>query len=76
MARKAIPTEVERKLYAESMGRCMNPECQAVYRVTKMVFLYVYCLSGADLKRMLPDENTIIVYLHNRNGESCISKQR
>ena len=29
MARKSIPTDVERKLYAESMGRCMNPDCQA-----------------------------------------------
>ena len=29
MARKTIPTDVERKLYAESMGRCMNPDCQA-----------------------------------------------
>lgn len=29
MARKAIPIDVERKLCAESMGRCMNPDCQA-----------------------------------------------
>ena len=29
MARKVIPIDVERKLYAESMGRCMNPGCQA-----------------------------------------------
>lgn len=29
MARKSIPIDVERKLYAESMGRCMNPDCQA-----------------------------------------------
>lgn len=29
MARKAIPIDVERKLCAESMGRCMNPACQA-----------------------------------------------
>lgn len=25
--RKKVPLEVERKLYAESMGRCMNPDC-------------------------------------------------
>lgn len=42
---------------------------------TKMVFVYVYCLSEADLKQMLPEENTIIVNLHNWNDESCISKQ-
>lgn len=29
MARKHIPIDVERKIYAESMGRCMNPDCQA-----------------------------------------------
>lgn len=29
MARKTIPINVERNLYAESMGRCMNPDCQA-----------------------------------------------
>lgn len=26
--RKAIAKDVERKLYAESMGKCMNPDCQ------------------------------------------------
>lgn len=28
MSRKAISENVERRLYAESMGRCMNPDCQ------------------------------------------------
>ena len=28
MGRKAISVEIERKLYAESMGRCMNPSCK------------------------------------------------
>lgn len=28
MNRKPISEEVKRRLYAESMGRCMNPECQ------------------------------------------------
>ena len=42
---------------------------------TKMVFVYKYCLSEADLKQMLPDENTVIVNLHNWNGDSCISKK-
>ncbi|WP_238593555.1 HNH endonuclease signature motif containing protein [Sulfurospirillum diekertiae] len=27
MARKAIPEYIQRRLYAESMGRCMNPAC-------------------------------------------------
>lgn len=28
MARKAIPEYIQRRLYAESMGRCMNPACE------------------------------------------------
>ena len=40
---------------------------------TKMVFVYKYCLSEADLKQMLPDEKTVIVNLHNWNGKRCIS---
>ena len=42
---------------------------------TKMIFVYKYCFSEADLKQMLPDENTVIVNLHNWNGDSCISQK-
>lgn len=42
---------------------------------TTMVFVYKYCLSEADLLRLSPEENTIIVNLHNWNGKTCISKQ-
>ncbi len=28
MSRKAIPKYTERRLYAESMGKCMNPNCK------------------------------------------------
>ena len=42
---------------------------------TKMIFVYKYCLSEADLKQILPDENTVIVNLHNWNGDSCISQK-
>lgn len=42
---------------------------------TKIIFVYKYCLSEADLKQILPEENSIIVNLHNWNGGSCISKQ-
>lgn len=28
MGREAISENIKRRLYAESMGRCMNPECQ------------------------------------------------
>ncbi len=42
---------------------------------TKMIFVYNYCLSEADLKQMLPDEGSVIVNLHNWNDISCISHQ-
>ena len=28
MSRQGIPVNVERRLLAESMGRCMNPDCK------------------------------------------------
>lgn len=40
---------------------------------TKMIFVYKYCLSEADLQQMLPDEKSVIVNLHNWNGKRCIS---
>lgn len=41
----------------------------------KMIFVYEYCLSQTDLMQLLPEENNIIVNLHNWNGASCISHQ-
>lgn len=41
----------------------------------KMIFVYEYCLSQAFLLHLAPEENSIIVNLHNWNGESCISSQ-
>lgn len=41
----------------------------------KMIFVYEYCLSQVFLSQLSPEENSIIVNLHNWNGESCISKQ-
>lgn len=41
----------------------------------KMIFVYEYCLSEAFLRQLTPEENSIIVNLHNWNGESCISHQ-
>lgn len=48
---------------------------EIVINGTKMIFVYKYCLSEADLKQMLPEEKTVIVNLHNWNGAGCISKQ-
>lgn len=42
---------------------------------TKIIFVYEYCLSETDLLQIAPKANSIIVNLHNWNGESCISKQ-
>lgn len=41
----------------------------------KLVFVYEYCLSQAELMRLSPTENSIVVNLHNWNGEGCISTQ-
>lgn len=41
----------------------------------KMIFVYEYCLSEAFLRQLTPEENSVIVNLHNWNGESCISHQ-
>lgn len=40
-----------------------------------VIFVYEYCLSKAALLHMVPEENTVIVNLHNWNGESCISRE-
>lgn len=40
-----------------------------------IIFVYKYCFSRNDLERMQPAENTVIVNLHNWNGEKCISKE-
>lgn len=41
----------------------------------KLIFVYEYCLSQSDIIRLSPEENTVIINLHNWNGDSCISKQ-
>lgn len=41
----------------------------------KMIFVYEYCLSEAFLTELVPEQNSIIVNLHNWNGASCISSQ-
>lgn len=41
----------------------------------KMIFVYEYCLGQVKLMEMVPEEDTVIVNLHNWNGESCISRQ-
>lgn len=69
MARKIIPIDVERKLCAESMGRCMNPACQAeLFRkkgdVIEKSHIIPYCKT-AD-KRLVGDFGNIrnYFYLH------------
>lgn len=42
---------------------------------TKLIFVYEYCLSQSELMRLAPEKNSIVVNLHNWNGESCISSQ-
>lgn len=40
-----------------------------------IIYVYKYCFSRNDLERMLPEEDAVIVNLHNWNGESCISQE-
>lgn len=40
---------------------------------TKIIFVYEYCLSQVELLQLSPEENCVIVNLHNWNGECCIS---
>lgn len=40
-----------------------------------MIFVYEYCLSRAFLSQLSPEENSVIVNLHNWNGKSCISHE-
>ena len=42
---------------------------------TKLIFVYEYCLSQSQLIHLAPEKNSIVVNLHNWNGESCISSQ-
>ena len=41
----------------------------------KMIFIYEYCLSKVELANLSPQENSVIVNLHNWNGECCISSE-
>ena len=40
---------------------------------TRIIFVYEYCLSKAALLHMSPEEESVIVNLHNWNGSCCIS---
>ena len=41
----------------------------------KLIFVYEYCLSKSELMHLAPEKNSIVVNLHNWNGEGCISSQ-
>lgn len=42
---------------------------------TTIIFVYEYCLSKIGLLQIAPEENNVIVNLHNWNGSCCISQQ-
>ncbi|MCL2675689.1 MAG: HNH endonuclease [Firmicutes bacterium] len=48
---------------------------EIVMRGKKIIFIYEYCLSKAELTRLSPERNSVIVNLHNWNGEGCISAE-
>ncbi|WP_407391743.1 HNH endonuclease signature motif containing protein [Carnobacterium jeotgali] len=41
----------------------------------KIVFIYEYCLSKVELLQLIPDEKSVVLNLHNWNGEGCISTE-
>lgn len=41
----------------------------------KIIFVYEYCLSKVSLVQLAPENNSVIVNLHNWNSHSCISKE-
>lgn len=41
----------------------------------KIVFVYEYCLSKVELFKLSPEKNSVILNLHNWNGEFCISTE-
>lgn len=47
---------------------------QIVINKTKIYFVYEYCLSEASLRTLYPEEHSIVINLHNWNGECCISE--
>ncbi|MGI6501631.1 MAG: HNH endonuclease signature motif containing protein [Anaerostipes sp.] len=48
---------------------------EIMVRNKKMMFVYKYCLNQLDIIRLAPEEESVIVNLHNWNGESCISSE-
>lgn len=66
--------------YLSSRGITFNfPNDNVLREITmldkKVVFVYEYCLSCSYLMDMSPDENSVVVNLHNWNGDLCISTQ-
>lgn len=41
----------------------------------KIVFIYEYCLSKVKLLQLSPEEECVVLNLHNWNGEGCISTE-
>lgn len=48
---------------------------EIIIQGTKIQFVYKYCLSKAELERLLPEEDSVVVNLHNWNGDCCISEE-
>lgn len=52
----------------------INSLTEIKLNATHIYFVYEYCLSVEFLRRLDPDKRSIIVNLHNWNGDLCISK--
>lgn len=54
---------------------CCNNLREVMAYKTKLIFVYEYCLSKVELLQLLPEEESVIINLHNWNGSCCISKE-
>ncbi len=48
---------------------------EIIIKGTKIIFVYEYCFSQMNLIQLCPEPKSIIVNLHNWNGDSCISSE-
>ena len=60
-----------RKMSYSFLDECNLKEIEL--KGKKIIFIYDYCLSKINLMALSPDEDSVVVNLHNWNGMSCIS---
>ncbi len=54
---------------------CPNNLREVIAYGIRIIFIYEYCLSKVELIQLSPEKNSVIVNLHNWNGDGCISNE-